>query len=228
MAKTIEDLFVFIALYSCVLFLVFFFANFKLAKTQIVLNILAVYLAYEFLTDQIAAQFYTSSKIIFFLYSLFTIIELALFVFCFYNLIKNRDVKKTIPIVAIVFTVFAIIYFLTTRKKVIDTIPIGIETLIIICYSCYYLYEQVSDLTTTNFIYDRYQFWIVSGMLMYLAGSSFIYIFANQVDQATRTEYWIFINAFITIKKLMFAIGLFVFLKRQKKSIRSRKALSIA
>jgi hypothetical protein len=228
MAKTIGDLFVFIAIYSCALFLLFFFLNFKYAKTQIVLKVVAIYLSYEFLTDQIATQFYNSSKIIFFLYSLFTIIELSLFGFCFYHLIKNKAVKKTIPAIATLFTFFAITYFLTTSKKVIDTIPIGVETLIIISYSCYYLYEQVSDLTTTNFIYDRYSFWIVSAMLMYLAGSSFIYIFANQVDQQTRTEYWIFINVFVIIKKLLFAIGLLVFLKRQKTSLRSRNGLSLA
>jgi hypothetical protein len=227
MAKTIEDLFVFIAIYSSVLYLLLFYFNFKQAKTQIVLNTIGIYLGYEFITDQIA-YFFTSSRVVFFVYSLFTIIELLLFCFCFFQLIKSKVVKNTIPVVSIIFTLFAMIYFLTTRKKVIDTIPIGIETLIIICYSCYYLYEQVSDLTTTTFIYDRYSFWVVSGILMYLAGSCFIYIFANQVDQATRSEYWIFTNAFIIIKKLLFAIGLLVFIKTRKTSINSPKALTLA
>jgi hypothetical protein len=228
MAKTIENLFVFLAIYSSALFLIFFLLNFRQAKTKIVLNTIAVYLCYEFVTDQIAAYFFDSSKVIFFIYSLFTIIELSLFSFCFYHLIKDRRFKNAIPLVSIGFAAFSIIYFMTTKRKVIDTIPIGVETLIIICYSCYYLYEQVADLKTTTFIYDRFSFWVVSGILMYLAGSCFIYIFANQVDQATRTEYWIFTNAFITLKKLLFAIGLLVFIKRRKSPIKGQKPLSLA
>ncbi|RYZ21032.1 MAG: hypothetical protein EOO16_14595 [Chitinophagaceae bacterium] len=217
MTKAIGDLFVYTAIYSSVLFLFAFFFNFKLSMRELPLKIIASYLLYEFLTDQVALAYDESPLVVFIAYSIFTVVELLLFSYCFYTIVKSKSAAKVIPIVGIGFAIFALIYFLTTKRRILDTVPIGVETIIVICFSCYYLFEQINDMSTV-FVYDRYAFWLVTGMLLYLAGSCFIYIFANQVDAVTRSQLWIYTNIFIIIKKLLFAISILIFLKQKKLS----------
>ena len=60
------------------------------------------------------------------------------------------------------------------------------------------------------FIYSRYSFWIVLGLMLYLAGSFFIYIYASQIPSAEVAKYWIFTNIFSIIKNLLFSIAILV------------------
>jgi len=47
-------------------------------------------------------------------------------------------------------------------------------------------------------------------MLLYLAGSFFIYIYASQLNQEEILKYWIFTNIFSIIKNILFVIALAV------------------
>jgi hypothetical protein len=91
----------------------------------------------------------------------------------------------------------------------IDSIPIGVEAICILIFAFYYLYEQMKDVSTL-FIYGRYHFWIVLGMMIYLAGSFFIYIYASQLPEKLVAQYWIFTNIFSIIKNIFFTIAIFV------------------
>ncbi|MGZ4036474.1 MAG: hypothetical protein ACXVPQ_01525 [Bacteroidia bacterium] len=91
----------------------------------------------------------------------------------------------------------------------IDSVPIGIETILILIFSFYYFYEQMQD-TTNLFIYTRYPFWIVLGMVLYLSGSFFIYIYSSQLSQEEIRKYWIFTNIFSILKNIFFAIAIVV------------------
>jgi hypothetical protein len=71
-------------------------------------------------------------------------------------------------------------------------------------------------------IYHRYPFWIVAGIMIYLAGSFFIYIYATQVDIQTRHEYWVFQNAFTIIKNIFFIISLLVYKKKNRISVQKK------
>jgi hypothetical protein len=68
-------------------------------------------------------------------------------------------------------------------------------------------------------IYNRYHFWIVCAFMIYLSGSFFIYIFANQVDQNTLNIYWMFTNVFTILKNVFFSISILVFRKRTRHGI---------
>jgi uncharacterized Tic20 family protein len=95
------------------------------------------------------------------------------------------------------------------KVRGIDSIPIGIEAILILIFSFYYLYEQMKD-TETLFVYSRYTFWIVLGMMLYLAGSFFIYIYASQLPPNQVGKYWIFTNIFSILKNIIFAIAIFI------------------
>jgi hypothetical protein len=66
--------------------------------------------------------------------------------------------------------------------------------------------------TENLFIYSRFSFWIILGMMIYLAGSFFIYIFATQfyLDEKTLAKYWIFTNIFSILKNIFFTIAIFI------------------
>jgi voltage-gated potassium channel Kch len=123
--------------------------------------------------------------------------------------ISNSFFKKIIIGTSILFSLFIIIYNLETKVAGIDSIPIGIEAILILIFSFYYFYEQMKDVSTL-FIYGRFHFWIVLGMMIYLAGSFFIYIYASQLETHEVAKYWIFTNIFSIIKSILFTIAIFI------------------
>jgi hypothetical protein len=65
-----------------------------------------------------------------------------------------------------------------------------------------------------QFIYNKFPFWVITGMLIYLAGSFFIYVFAAQVDKAILEEYWFLTNAFYFLKNILIGFGLIVMTRK--------------
>ncbi|MDB5196305.1 MAG: hypothetical protein JWP88_676 [Flaviaesturariibacter sp.] len=213
MTKTIENLFVYCAIYSSLIPAILFLAFFKKAKNSILITVVSVYVLVEFVTNVVTA--FLPLSVVKVLYSGFTIVEYLLFAICFYLLIKSSLIKKGIVVLSSLFFVFAIFYFIFTKYKTLDSIPIGIETLLILTYAFYYLYEEMNN-PSQILIYNKYSFWIVGGIMIYLAGSFFIYVFANQVDAKTFRQYWMFTNIFTILKNIFFSISILVFLKLSK------------
>jgi len=58
------------------------------------------------------------------------------------------------------------------------------------------------------FVYSRFSFWVVLGMMLYLAGSFFIYIYASRLDASEVGKYWIFTNIFSILKNIFFTIAI--------------------
>ena len=142
-----------------------------------------------------------------FLYSTFTFIEYLLFASLLYLSISNKVFKKIIIAISILFFSFLIIYDTIAKVRGIDSIPIGVEAILILVFSFYYLYEQLQD-TNTLFIYSLYSFWIVLAMMLYLAGSFFIYIYASQLPPEQVAKYWIFTNIFSILKNILFTVAI--------------------
>ena len=161
-----------------------------------------------------------------FLYESFTLIEFILFSFFIYSQLNNKSGKRAIIVGGIVFTIFFLIYTLLGKSvKGIDSIPIGVEAIIILGFSFYYLYERMND-TTTLFIYNTYQFWVVLGIVLYLAGSFFIYIFASILSTADINKYWFITNIFSILKNIFFCIAIYIHAKPSKESIQYNLELS--
>ena len=100
-------------------------------------------------------------------------------------------------------------YYVLRSRPVLDSIPIGIETILIFVFTFFYFYEQLND-TTSLFIYSKPSFWAVLGILLYLAGSFFIYIFANQISVKELGKYWIITNISSILKNIFFAIAIYI------------------
>lgn len=220
-----ENLFNYLAFYSDLLPITFFIFFFKKCRANRVIWILIVYLIYAFLNN-IGLQYLNRKTFTVFLYSTFTLIEFLLFTSALFLFIGNKKFKKLILALSICFTIFIIIYNATAKLRGIDSIPIGIETILILIFSFYYLYEQMQD-TENLFIYTRYPFWIVLGMMLYLSGSFFIYIYTSQlVYDKTVAHYWMFTNIFSILKNIFFTIAILInaYQPHKKKSVKYSSA----
>lgn len=58
-------------------------------------------------------------------------------------------------------------------------------------------------------------------MMIYLAGSFFIYIFANQLDQHILNQFWFLTNAFYCLMCMLFILSFKMYLKKIKPIIAS-------
>lgn len=206
--KSIENLFNDLASYSAFLPILFFFLFFIKSRSQKLLWIIIIYCLYTYLTD-LGLLYLTNRPSRVFLYSSFTFFEFAFFSTALYFIIKNSGFKKIILITSIIFAIFLIFYNLSANVVGIDSIPIGVEGILILIFSFYYLYEQMKD-TEILFIYSNYTFWIVIGMMLYLAGSFFIYIYASQLPDDQVAHYWVFTNIFSIIKNIFFTIAIII------------------
>ncbi len=218
MTKTIEDLFIYSRVTSNFALLALFIVFFRTIKNSKDLLALIGYCLLDttiyFLSEHILTDHSPSStKILGVIYSLYTLIEYSVFALFLWLNIHNKAFRRAILITSLIFLTFLLIYNLNTRVRRVDSLPIGVETIFILVYSFYYLYEQMND-TTNLFIYNKYQFWVITGFMLYLAGSFFIYIFANQADKSLIDDYWFLTHAFYILMNIF--IGISFFLRSKK------------
>jgi hypothetical protein len=110
------------------------------------------------------------------------------------------------------FIIFQIAYVTSTAHKRLDSIPIGIETILLFLYIFYFFYEFSKQIKDT-FIYNHYTFWIAVGILIYLGGSFFFFILVNELDKNQRDNFGILTYIAEIIKNLLFAFSIFIYKK---------------
>jgi hypothetical protein len=226
MTKTIENLFFYSALGTDLLVLFLFIFFLKDHKRNRSIIFIACYCLLNLLLNITGKNKFVSHDFMYYAYASFTFLEFLLFSAVFWQHINSQKFKRVIIILSVVFFISLIFYYFSqTNFRSIDSVPIGIETIIILIYSFYYLFEQMNDLDN-SFIYNKFHFWLVIGIMLYLAGSFFIYVFANQVDQKTLKQFWLLTNVFYIIKNILFAVAILIHAKQSKvSSPRSHKKM---
>lgn len=202
-----------VSIYSDLLPIAIFLIFFKKIKKKKDLLALVLYVTVSFvivnILDNVTFKIPPASERL--LFSFLTITEYSCFSFFFYRNIISKYLKKLIIIITISFILFCIIYAIYAPNLPIDSIPIGIETIIILGVSFGFFYEMMND-SKTIFIHTDYRFWIVLAFMIYLAGSFFIYIFANQIPKAELPKYWMFTYVFYAIKNILFSLSMLIFI----------------
>jgi hypothetical protein len=107
---------------------------------------------------------------------------------------------------------FQIFFYFTAHYHVLDSIPIGIETILIILYIFCLFYEQFQRPDVVS-LYYNYWFWFILGILFYLSSTFFFNILAN-TEKKTAEEYWFLTYIIETIKNIFFAVGMVAFAKQ--------------
>jgi hypothetical protein len=152
--------------------------------------------------------------------TLFTFFEYTFFTILLYYNIESEKYKKVFLPLSILFYTFQIIHYFAFTGTRIDSIPIGVESILVFIYIFLFFLENLNS-PKEIYIYNHPGFWICVGLLLYLGGSFFIYILAPEFSDEEFAKYWYFNYIADTIKTFMFAIS-FLFLSK-KTNISSTK-----
>ena len=147
-------------------------------------------------------------------YFAYTLLEYSTFISFFYINIKSKLAKLVIIFISVLFTVFLFLLDFLIRFKKLDSISIGAETLILLIVAIYFFYEQFRDLTTL-YIYNHYCFWLAIGVLIYLCGSFFLFIYGDKITENEKEKFWFFTYIVEIIKNILFAVAMIIFTRRQ-------------
>jgi hypothetical protein len=218
-SKVIERLFFHILNYSFLLPVIAFLVNYKYRNSFT--SIIGVYSLLFFLFlffDEYLSRHHRH------LYTtIYTFIEYFFFSCLIWLLVQNSKFKQIITTLSALFLLFQVVYFLTSKTRNLDSIPIGIESILIFIYISYAFYEQFHDNNKATYIYDRYWFWTLIGIMIYLSCSFFFNILANSIEYHSIEKYWFLTYIFEIIKNILFTISIILYVKKQVENIASKK-----
>lgn len=141
---------------------------------------------------------------------LYTFLEYSFFAYIFWAILRNKKLKNLIIVFSIAFLIFQLVYVFTAKTLLLDSIPIGIETILILIYIFFFFYEFSKNLNSL-YIYNHYCFWIAVGILIYLGGSFFFYLSINQLNKEERTFFGNLTFVAEIIKNVLFSVALFMY-----------------
>jgi hypothetical protein len=215
MAKTIENLFKFLHLSSDILLIIVCLWFINRIRNERPLILVSVYALLDLLINIFNNWF--SNHWWSYIWSTFTFVEYSIFTYILWINIRWSPLRKFIVIISILFIVFTTVFNIATNFDKIDSIPIGVETILLLVFSFYYLYEQMNE-SSELFIYSKYQFWIVIGFMIYLAGSFFVFLFANKLaENDVIKRYWFLTNCFYVLMNVLFIVSFFIHNKKRGK-----------
>ncbi len=152
---------------------------------------------------------------------IYTSLEYLFFASLFYFNIETKSFKRTIFILSGVFLAFQVIYILALEKSRVDSISIGVESILIFIYISLFFLENLSNARGEH-IYSNHCFWISAGLLFYLGGSFFINILASSFSDVEFTKYFYLNYVADTVKTILFAVAFILLVKKSKNKSNQR------
>jgi len=152
----------------------------------------------------------------------YTLVEYSFFTLIFWFNIHNKTYKRFAIIVTVLFFIFEIIYVLNARLQRLDSVPIGIETILIFIFVFCFFYD-FSRTVKDTYIYNHYCFWLSVGILIYLGGSFFYYILVNDLDEKDVEKFGELTYVAELVKNLLFVVAMFVYKKYTLRKIHPKK-----
>ncbi len=95
----------------------------------------------------------------------------------------------------------------------------GSITILIISFALIFFFHQLNR-PENPFVYASPEFWIVSAILIYKAGTFFLFLYGNTLDQSEKENFFIINSLFYIVENVLFAIA---FLMRRKKLTTTKK-----
>lgn len=145
------------------------------------------------------------------LYALsYTVLEYVFFSIFLVLHISSKKTRTLIVILSIFFFFFLTFYYLTAKVVRLDSIPVGIETILLFIYIFLFFYENFKT-TKPTYIYNNPGFWIAVGILIYLGGAFFLYILAEHMAREEIDKYWDFTYVAEILKNLLFILAVLLY-----------------
>jgi len=172
--------------------------------------------------------------------SFYTTLEYLFFTFILWNNIPTKKLRRIILSLTIIFLAFQVLYMLfkafdidslylfhllnmTSKSQKLDSIPIGIETILIFVYILFFFWET-SRKIDTMYIYNHYCFWLAVGILIYLGGSFFFFILIDQLEKSEISTFGNITYLAEVMKNILFAVAIFIY---SKHPVRMRKTQAV-
>lgn len=146
--------------------------------------------------------------------TVYTTFEYLFFFFFIYQVVLEPRFKRLMIFFSALFVAFECWFYFETNSKDIDSVPIGIETILILFFIVYCFYEQFRY-NFSRFIYTNYWFWTIVGILCYLSCSFFFNILASSFEYDALQPYWYITFIFEIIKNLFFTFGVYLLSKEK-------------
>lgn len=153
-----------------------------------------------------------SSNLFFYI---FTIVEYSLFAAFIYTILHKVYLKRALLICSPLFIGFCLFNIFFQPNAQFDSLQASIGSLILLIFCILYLFEQISK-PEPVFIYASYTFWVVAGILIYLAATFFLYGFAASLPAKVVRQYWIINSLGNILKNIFFATAFIIYVKRPK------------
>jgi hypothetical protein len=195
--------------------LVVLFFLYTKKKIDLLLWVILFYSAYSFANNTKVVYDYDRGQSSVILLYIFTIVEYLLFAVFIYQNLSNILYKRALLICSVLFTAFCLFNILFEPKYRFDSLQTSIEALILLVFCILFLFEQINKPETT-FIYNSYSFWIITGILIYLAANFFLYGFAASLPTETAQEYWVINNISNILRNIFFTIAIIINVKTPK------------
>ncbi len=86
-----------------------------------------------------------------------------------------------------------------------DSIPIGVETILILLYS-FYFFQQFLRSNIAKNVYEYPSFWLVVGLLVYLGCNFFFNLLFNHVSSEQIENFWHYTYIPEIVKNVLFSL----------------------
>ena len=188
-----------------------FFLLFKKNNKEKALRVIFYYILYCILNEILIYYLHgIRVKNDYILFALFTVTEFSFFCFFYKYALPTKFIKKSIIPIWAIFTIFAFVdFFLINQMSAFDSIASGLESIFIILMCIYYLVVQLKG-TNNLFVYSTSNFWIIITFLIYLSGTFFLYIMAENMmkTKAFIIQYIVINSAFNILKNILLSIAM--------------------
>jgi len=140
-------------------------------------------------------------------YLLYTLVEFFAFTLIIIKSDAALKFKRLCYTLAFLFLIYCTYRYFVKSEERMDSYEIALETCIILFMAIYFFYLRFKKVDE-QYLYQNPYFWLMTGMLVYLAFTFFFNILVNHVDNEVIKNYYHFSYIGDIIKNLLFAVAI--------------------
>ncbi len=152
-------------------------------------------------------------------YFTYTLLEFSSFTFFLWYFIEDKTFRRLCLILSALFVTFLIIFYLTVNIRLVDSIPIGVETILIFIFIFYYFFQYFKN-TNNRYIYQDPSFWLTTGILVYLGGTFFFNILASSMAGNDVPDFYYLTFLGDIIKNIFCSVAIALYMKKENNTVR--------
>jgi len=175
--------------------------------------VIFVYLCYSIVTEGINTyESIRYNSVLYLNFNLFSIVECILLAVYIHGVIRNKIFRVIIWVTLLLFVPYFIYNMLGPFRNNYDSPSTSIESILLLIYSIFYFFEQITN-PNHIFFYSITEFWVIVAILLYFSGTFFTGLYAfGQLKSNTGfdTEYQVIVTSSDILKSLLLGVAMMV------------------